>query len=360
MDASLIPVSLPTRGSFVARTSARIAPLLLIAGVAVYLLARESGIGTATARGFSEATPLSVSSPVAGRLTDVSVKVGQSVKAGDIVAKLDGGALELDHKRAQAERKLLEAKLFAETSREDDDVMRAEVWRLRTVAGAQQDQAALTALDRELERLNSLLEDQLVKASDVEPRRREREALAARVGTFDRARTAGQAGLDEKGGVKADRHRAVVQLRMAPLREALRVKEAELAQIAFKQSLLTLRSPADGIVGLINRRAGEVVAAGEAAVVVVFHRPGIFTIYIPERQSRSPQVGDPVVISRRGVLARSSSGRVLEVAPDITELPARLRSTPQVPAWGRRILVDASTSESMREIPPGEEIRVRI
>lgn len=371
MDASLVPVSLPTRGSLVARTSARLAPLLLIAAVAIYLMGRESGIGTASARGFSEAIPLSVASPVGGRLTEIAVVVGQRVKAGDVIARLDGQALELAQKRAQAERELLEAKLLAETSREDDALMRAEVWRLRTVASSRQDEAALSALDKEVDRLNGLLDDQLVKASDVEPRRREREALAARVATFQQARAAGQAGLDEKGvqggkDVKTgktgktglDRHRAVVQLRVAPIREALRVKETELAQLAFQLSALTLRAPGEGFVSVVNRRAGEVLSPAEAAVVIVAHRPGIFEIYVPERQSRLPSIGDRVRLSRRGFLGRTGAGKVIGVSPEITELPPRLRVSPQLPLWGRRVLVDASDSESLREVPPGEEIRV--
>lgn len=361
MDASLVPVSLPTRHSFVARTAARAAPMLLIAGVAVYLLARESGVGTTAARGFSEAIPLNVAPAVAGRMKELNVKLGQSVKAGEVIGRLDGSGLEIDKRRAEAERKLLEAKLMAETSREDDVVMRAEVWRLRTVAGSQQDQAALSALDKEVERLNSLLDDQLVKASDVEPRQRERAALAARVQTYEKAKAAGQAGLDGKAAAKSgDHRRAIVQLRMAPLREAIKVKEAEIAQIDYKLSMLELRAPAEGQVSVINRRPGELVAAGEAAVVVVTHRDGMFTIYIPERQSRMPNVGDPVQLTRRGVFKGGATGRVVEIAPDIVEVPPRLRSSPQVPVWGRRIIVDATQSENMRSVPPGEEVRIRI
>lgn len=360
MDASLVPVSLPTRHSFVARTVARAAPLFLIGALAVYLLARDSGVGTTQARGFSEAIPLNVAPSIAGRMVELSVTLGQAVKAGEVIGRLDGKGLEIDRKRAEAERKLLEAKLMAETSREDDVVMRAEVWRLRTVAGSQQDQAALSALDKELDRLNSLLDDQLVKASDVEPRRRERDALAARVETFDKARAAGQAGLDARNAKNGDQRRAIVQLRMAPLREAIRVKEAEIAQIEYKLSVLTLRSPADGLISVINRRPGELVAAGEAAVIVVTHRPGMFTVFIPERQARLPNVGDSVKLSRRGIFNQGATGRVVEVAPDIVEVPARLRSSPQIPSWGRRVIVDAAASESMRAVPPGEEVRVRL
>jgi len=185
MDASLLPVSLPARSSVVARTAARVAPLLLIAGIAAAFMARSMGVGEMAARGFAEAVPLAVAPSAAGRITDLTVSVGQPVKAGDVIVRLDPKALTLQRQQIEAERGLLTAKLLAETSKEQDEVMRAEVWRLRTVAGSQQDRAALAALDKEVARLDGLLADQLVKASDVEPRKRERDALAARVGIFD-------------------------------------------------------------------------------------------------------------------------------------------------------------------------------
>ena len=45
-----------------------------------------------------------------------------------------------------------------------------------------------------------------------------------------------------------DQHQAVVQLRTAPLGEALRVNQATLAQIDLQIAALTLRAPADGVV----------------------------------------------------------------------------------------------------------------
>jgi multidrug resistance efflux pump len=278
-----------------------------------------------------------------------------------VIGKLDGHVLELEKARVEAESSLLQAKLLAETSKEEDAVMRAEVWRLRTVASAQQDQAALEALDKELARLNGLLDDKLVKASDVEPRQRERQALAARLSTFERARAAGQAGLDEKSTrVGADRHQAAVQARTAPLREALHVNEVALAQIQLRIAALTLRAPASGVVGAFNRRPGELLAPGEAAVTVIGYRPGVFEIYVPAREQRVATVGMAAVVSRPGLFAPSVKGRVIEVAPTIMEMPQRLRSSPHVPVWGRRILIDASQSESMRAVPPGEEVHVRI
>ena len=360
MDASLLPVSLPSKHGFVARTIGTVLPLFLIAGIGGAVFMRSTGAGALSARGFAEAIPLNVASSAAGRITELKVTVGQPVKAGDVIVKLDDRAILLDKQRAEAERGLLQAKLLAEISREDDNLMRAEVWRLRTVAGAQQDQAELGALDKELGRLNGLLGENLVKASDVEPKQRQREALAARVGTFDRAKATGQAGLDEKKSLgSVDHRRATLEIRTAPLREAIRVKQAEIAQIELSLSAMALRSPADGVISVINRRPGEVVAAGEAAVVVVAHRTGVFEIYLPQNQVTVPSVGMVATLSRPGIFTKSGRGRVIEVAPNITEMPARLRMSPQVPVWGRRVLVDGADSDLLRAVPPGDEVRVR-
>jgi HlyD family secretion protein len=361
MDASLLPVSLPARSSVVARTVARTAPLVLIAALAVFFLARSAGLGTGSARGFSEAIPLNVASPASGRMTELLVSVGQAVKAGDVVARLDAKPFELERQRAVAEQTMLEAKLWAEASKEEDSVTRAEVWRLRTVASAQQDTAALSALDKEVERLNSLLGDQLVKASDVEPKQRERDALAARVGSYESAKAAGRAGLDGKALTgKFDKHAAAVQLRIAPLREALGVNKAAIAQIDFKIATLVLKAPADGFVSTIMRRPGEMVAAGEPAVIIVAHRPGVFEIYVPSREQKPINVGMTALVSRTGLFAGSVRGKVFEVSPTVVEMPMRLRSSPQVPLWGRLIRVDASDSDAMRAVPPGEEVRIRL
>ena len=139
MDASLLPVSLPARGSVVARTVTRVAPLLVVAGIAAAFAARSMGMGSMSAHGFAEAIPLNVAPSAAGRIAELVVSVGQPVKAGDPIMRLDSKPLTLQRQQTEAERSLLTAKLLAETSKVEDEVMRAEVWRLRTVAGSQQD-----------------------------------------------------------------------------------------------------------------------------------------------------------------------------------------------------------------------------
>src|SRR6185503_12977971 len=287
-------------------SAVRIALMVLAAGLAVFLLLRGTGLGTslgtASGRGFSEAIPLGGASAEGGRMAELLVVVGQTVAAGDVIARLDATPLELERRRVLAERAVLAAKLLATRSKEEDAVTRAEVWRLRTVAGAQQDQAALAALDAEVGRLTSLLDDQLVKASDVEPQLRQRNALAARVETYGRARDVGRAGLGSSlAPGNARNHTAAVHTRVAPLHHALEVNAAALAQVDFRLGTLLLKAPANGQVGAILRRPGEMLAPGEAAVTVVAHRPGVFEVYVPSREQRSIHVGKTVLVSRVGL-----------------------------------------------------------
>ena len=92
-------------------------------------------------------------------------------------------------------------------------------------------------------------------------------------------------------------------------------------------------------------------------MTLVAHRPGVFEIYIPAREPRMPTLGATVELSDLRLLSRRYRGRVIEVGPAVIQLPEQLWTSHNVPAWGRRILIDASEADAMRLIPAGQEIR---
>lgn len=310
--------------------------------------------GHGRARGYAEALTLAVAPLRAGRVAEVGVGLGAFVRRGQEVARLDTSELDAHRARLAAELGVAQAKLAAAGGVEDAAVLRSELWQLRTVAASRHDRAELAALDRELERLEGLYRDQLVRASDIEPLRRQREALAARVNTFSVAARTGRAGL---GALHApeDAHGAVVEQRLQPLREQLRVAEAALAELEVQRSAAVLRAPADGIVTSVDRRAGETVAAGAPVVTLSAGRPHVVVAFVPERQASAVRVGQTVSVSPPALWARSRVGRIIEVAPDVAEIPVRLRASPNLPAWGRRIFVDSEGPAWL----PAEEVRVR-
>jgi HlyD family secretion protein len=328
--------------------------LAVLCGLAAWALMGGRLTGRAPTRGYAESITLAVAPMRTGRVAEVRVALGSSVKRGDELARLDTSDLQARRARLDAEREVARAKLAAAGEIQDASVLRSELWQLRTVASARQDQAELVALDREIARLESLFKDQLVRASDIEPLRRKRETLAARVSTFNVAASAGRAGLGKQRVAGVDTHAEVVSQRLEPLREQLRVAEAALAELEVQVASSILRAPDDAIVANLDHRAGEVVAAGAPVVTLAAGRPGVVVAFVPEARSAIVRVGDAVTVSGRLPLTGSRRGRIIEAAPDVAELPLRFRVSPSVAAGGRRVIVQTEGGSWL----PGEEIRV--
>ena len=353
-DAASSGVDQP-RGA-VRRLLARSRPLLLAlgCGAAAWALLGGRLTGRTPTRGYAEAIPLVVASAHAGRVAEVKATLGAEVKRGQEVARLDSSDLQARRARLEAEREVARAKLVAAGEIQDASVLRSELWQLRTVAAARRDQAELAALDREVERLESLYKDQLVRAAEIEPVRRQREALAARVRIFNAAALAGRAGLGHQK-VGTDAHAEVVNQRLEPLREQLRVAEAAVAELEVQLAASILRAPDDGVVTSVDHHAGEVVAAGAPVVTLTAGRPGVVVAFVPEARAAAVRVGDRVTVSgRTPLLSGRRPGRVIEAGPDVTELPLRFRISPSLPAWGRRVVIQTEGGTWL----PGEEIRV--
>jgi multidrug resistance efflux pump len=333
--------------------------------LAAYLLLGGRLVGHGSARGYAEEITIGVAPVRPGRISEVRVALGAAVVRGDELARLDTTELDAHRARLEAERDVARAKLAAAGGVQDAAVLRSEVWQLRTVAAARRDRAELAALDRELRRLEGLYRDKLVRASDIEPVRRQHEALAARVNTFAVAAQTGRAGLGSTGALQGaasrgdrggtDAHAAVVEQRLEPLREQLRVAEATLAELDVQRAAAVLRAPADGVVASVDHRPGEAIAAGMAVLTLSTGRANVVVVFVAERNAAAVRVGDQMTVSGRSFFAPRRSGRVIEAAPDVAELPPRFRASPTVPLWGRRVVVQTEGSAWL----PGEEVRVR-
>lgn len=328
-----------------------------VAGLAAWALLGGPVMGRGRARGYAETIPLLAAPLRAGRIASVKVALGSQVKSGDELARLETLDLDAQRVRLDAERDVVRAKLAAAGGIENAAVLRSELWQLRTVAGARHDRAELAALEREVARLEGLYKDQLVRASDIEPLRRQREALAARVNTFALAARTGKAGLGRPTSGTGDdgAHASAVKERLEPLREQLRVADAAVAELDVHRAAAVLRAPADGVVASVDRRPGEAVAAGAPVVTISTGRPGVVIAFVPERQAVKVKIGDQVVVTSPAPFAHPQRGRVIEAAPEVAELPLRFRTTPTMPVWGRRVVVETPGATWL----PGEELRVR-
>ena len=145
---------------------------------------------------------------------------------------------------------------------------------------------------------------------------------------------------------------------LAPLRAAVTVQERRIAELSLDRSMLALRSPMDGVVSELVRRAGETVMTGEPILTVSASQPSEVLIYVSAGQVNQFRVGMPVELEMVGrdhprMMARS---QVLGVGPAAVQLPMRLWQSPTVPEWGWPIGIAVSHK---LQLLPGELVGVR-
>ena len=329
------------------------APVVVLLAGAGFFYLRHGRVGSGPrALAYGEAVHHEVGSTVNGRLLEVRVHVGQGVKAGEALVVLEDRALRASLDRAIAQLEKLRADVVAATQDEESRVTRSELWVLKTRADERSDRAELDEVTRQMDRLGDLLERKLIPASEVESTRQKLSTLTARVKMYDQAIGRGQAGFDraDEGHVKS------VTARLEPYRQAVLVQQAAVRQLEVAIEELTVRSPVDGIVSTLTHQSGDVVQPGAPLVSIVTSRPRVVVAILPESAAAKVALGASAELRRDAMFfSPTIGGRVVELAPEVEEMPARARPSPNVAAWGRRVTIELGPGS---EVLPGEAFSV--
>ena len=212
------------------------------------LFGRGLPAGIAKSNGRIEATQVDVAAKYAGRLSEVSVEEGDTVKAGQVVATIAGDEYEAQLRGAEAAvQKALHAKTEAD-------------------AQIAQRQSDLNLAQKELNRT-----EQLVRNGHAT-----RQALDQRRATYEAATAALKA-------ASAQRDRADATAKAA---------EADVDRLKAILQDLVLRAPRSGRVQHKLMRAGEVVAAGTRVLTILDLGDVYMTIFLPAAEAGRLAVGD--------------------------------------------------------------------
>jgi multidrug resistance efflux pump len=342
------------------RARARLAaPLaIVVAGGAFAWISYSRGGSSAISlgtQGWAEVVDHPAAPLYAGRVKKVAVHMGQHVKPGDVIAVMETAELELKANSARLALARAKAELLAEEVVSGAAVARSELLVLRMQATQMRDRVQLAEVEQQRARLEKLAQEKLVQARDVEEQRLKEADLNASLQVLDAAAKSGLAGMGRSMGGK----QAAEQLkkRLDPLREETRIREeaVKIAELAITEA--TVRAHVEGTVSMVLHHEGDVVPAGTELVRISAGRPGRIICWLPERNVQSVETGRDVVIKEGGrFLGASFGGRVAEISPEVEEVPIRARTTPQVPAWGRRVEIEAWPP---RPLVLGEAVRVR-
>ncbi|HEX6534633.1 MAG TPA: HlyD family secretion protein [Gemmatimonadaceae bacterium] len=237
---------------------------------------------------------------VGGYLTTVTVEDNDSVRAGQVLARIDDAEYKLH--LAQAEAELAAARAAAGT---DQTTGQAEA----AVATATSQRAALDAqiaaaraandkAQADLARMKELVAKHIVSAQQLDAAQAAASAAAANLQAVQRQAAAGGAGV-----VSA---RAGVRLAEARLEAA----RAQLQNARLQLGYTTVTAPVSGIVSKKLVEVGQLVQPGQMLMSVVADTGVWVTANFKETQLSDMRVGQPVEIDVDAYGGCQAEGRV--------------------------------------------------
>ena len=237
-----------------------------------------------------------VGARVSGKVDKLRANIGDSVKAGQVIAELEKKDLEAIVAQRQAELELGEAKLAAVESLAPREIERAELDVGRW-------QATVTLTTQGLERSGRLRPEHAISEEDYE-QSQERVKVA-------------QAQLDSA--------RKTLELAKTKFREDMRQAVAEVARAKqalnnakVQLSYSTLLAPISGVIGSVSTQEGETVAAGlnspTFVTIIDLERLEVDAM-VDEVDIGKVRVGQKAMFTVDSFPAREFPGKVVAIYP---------------------------------------------
>lgn len=313
----------------------RIIPVaILIVAVGAFLYVRnrqpeENGIIRVS--GNIEITDAALSFRIAGRVEERFVSEGDTVKSGQIVARLDDTDLkkEVDVRRAEMEAVRAALRELEAGSRPE------EIGQAR--AAMARAQAEQERWRQEYERQQNLFKRDVISERELESSKMAYETSRARLEEAAKALKLVQAGPRTE---RIDQARA----------EVTRAEEAlNLAQT--RASYTTLTSPLDGIVLTENVEPGEYITAGTPVVTVGKMNPVWLRAFIDETDLGRIRIGQNVRVKTDAYPDKTYEGKISFIASESEFTPKTVQTEKERVKLVYRIKVDIPSPEM--QLKPG-------
>jgi membrane fusion protein (multidrug efflux system) len=311
---------------------------------------------------------VTVSSRVAGRLIEVSVRAGDPITRGQVLARVDARESELMVEELEARAKGLASernRMMAERDLIDMQTRTRLETQLSTANAAQ---ATANALDPQLElalselaRAESLFEKRVIAMQQVEQTR----ATARRIeGEHRAAKAEYEESVARLAEARADRARLKVideELDMLSHRRDELVARLALQQIDLEDRVI--RAPADGVVDITFVEAGEYVRPGQRIAIV--HDPDRVWVEsnIKETQISRLKEGQPVRIVVDAYPDARYTGRLESIGSSTTASYALLPNpnpSGNFTKVTQRLPVRIALENADRRLHPGMMVEVQI
>jgi len=297
-----------------------------------------------------------VAPSMSGRLDTLFVKVGDSVKKGDLLAQID--PLLLQEKKALTQTRMhsVVAKLQSEEiqnlRRFDASIIRLKS-ELRTLQIKQiEAQSNLTALKPEFKRLSKLRKQNLVDEKEIMPIRMKMHTLEILLKSYPKTIKE----LDQSLAEAKKQKKTISKQSKQAIKLVKEEAKQSLHFLDLKIESCKLRAYEDGVVSRIYYYPGNIVPAGETVIAnVVKTQPRIIG-FLSEYNARDVHVGMKAFLTPVSGYGPVIEANVSAITPEIYSLPARARPVAGQAARGRRVVISV-TGEN--ELLPGETVEIR-
>ena len=354
---------------------ARLLPLFFWCGCvagATYLAVDLSQGGDVV--GFAHSAEHVVAPMYAGRVSTISVELGQFVKAGGEVARLDTRPIEAEIRIEEARRQRIEdmiratysqarVQVSARTREFDQSTETTRLALEKTRANQQVKTAELNALTKQLSELRTLLKKQMVVKRDISALEVRHAALRNEVASAVAAERLLKSQLSAARARRQALPADSVQLSVAPFRAELKVVEGRLQQLHAQRAAAVLVAPTDGRVRAVHIREGGVARVGDAVVSLVSVVADRVVACVPEHKALTLRVDSKATVFPRAQAGQPLTGKVVAIGPVISEVPLRCRMNARTPMWGRDVVIRldepreivSGLAFSVKFEPPGEQ-----
>ena len=323
-------------------TPKRILPVLaaavVVALVLWFVLHRSGGDGLA-ASGTVEATDAQLGFQVAGRIDTITVNVGDRVRAGQELARLDQA--ELTARRQQAAAQLASAQALLTELERGSRSQEVQQGRDALATTTQR----LADAQRDLERTQRLFDGGAVSREALD-----KAQLAFAVAQSQHDQAAQQLQLLEVG----PRPERIAAQRAAVAQAGAAVRQAD-AMLANS----VIRAPFDGVVSVKDREIGETVSPGAPVLTVLNLNDRWVRIYIPETRIGAVRIGQGATITADTYTDRVYRGSVSFIASEAEFTPRNVQTADERVKLVYAVKVRI-TQDSTYDLKPGIPADVKL
>ena len=355
------------------RTGLLFLALLLIGGAVLMYRGNDAvALGAKQKEGILTAEQVKMAfHSVSGRLVQVHVTEGDTVKKGDVVMELDAKDTELSIKKTKAQIAQLDAQIASTSGTQAVNYQKADNDETQSFRQIDQQRAAVSSAQATLQnaqldydRKTSLVEAGAIAQSQLDDATMTLNVAQAAVEQQQQLLDKLLAGAQDTGATDGIALPTIAQERasaanmsndVSALESQRQALVVQLEELETQKERLTLRAPEDGKVLKVLSKEGEMVQAGTPVVLLESNR-SYYDVYLSEEQAAGLHEGDEVTgVTVAGKKEVKGTVQLLTQAPGFADLKqSREKGQADLSAFQVRIYIEPTEG-----VVPGMTIGVK-